>query len=88
MKMIGIPVKILSQEAVEFMQFDPMQKIEEILRDVALRILPDNEKRNYLNYGFYLQHSKSSENNTWLEEEKKLSDYKISPAVRSKQRRR
>lgn len=41
MKAMGIKVKILSQEAVEFMQFDPMQKVEDILRDMAMRVLPD-----------------------------------------------
>lgn len=41
MKSMGIKVKILSQEAVEFMQFDPMHKVEDILRDMAVRVLPD-----------------------------------------------
>ncbi len=41
MKGMGIKVKILSQEAVDFMQFDPMHKVEDILRDMASRVLPD-----------------------------------------------
>jgi len=41
MKLMGIKVKILAQEAVEFMQLDPMHKVEDIIRDLGGRVLPD-----------------------------------------------
>jgi hypothetical protein len=79
MKGMGIKVKILSQEAVDFMQFDPMHKVEDILRDMASRVLPDSEKRNFMNYGLYLQRANPEQESSWLQEDKKFNAYKYGP---------
>ncbi|KAL6072757.1 Exosome complex component CSL4 [Balamuthia mandrillaris] len=55
MKMMGVQVKLLSQDASEYMQFDPNRKISDILKDIATKILPESEMPNYTNYGLFLE---------------------------------
>jgi len=48
---------------------------------LAEKILPEGEKRNFMNYGLYLERARAS--GQWLDPEKKLSFYKIGPEVQN-----
>jgi len=79
MKMMGIQVKIFSQEAAEFMQFYPNKRIETCLKEIAQKISSDD----WTNYGLYLEHAQPSTGEhvpgEWLDTNKKLYHFKFGP---------